>query len=73
MLGSSVNYLFEYPYGCMEQQSARVLPLVLFNEYIDLFDMNSKVADVKKCVTSFTQSWKESQLSNGGFPYWPEG
>lgn len=73
MLGSSVNYLFEYPYGCMEQQSARVLPLVLFNEYIDLFDMDSKVTDVKKCVTSFTQEWKKSQLSNGGFPYWPKG
>lgn len=72
-LGSSVNYLFEYPYGCMEQQSARVLPLVLFNEYIDLFDMDSKVTDVKKCVTSFTKKWGKIQLSNGGFPYWPDG
>lgn len=73
MLGNSVNYLFEYPYGCMEQQSARVLPLVLFNEYIDLFEMDSKVADVKTCVTSFTKQWGKIQLSNGGFPYWPTG
>lgn len=74
VLGSSVNYLFKYPYGCMEQQSSKVLPLVLFNEYIDVFGMDSEVSDVKRCVTSFTQKWgKKSQLSNGGFPYWPDG
>lgn len=72
LLGSSVNYLFEYPYGCMEQQASRVLPLVLFNEYIDIFDMDSKVTNVKKCVTSFTKEWKNVQLENGGFPYWPD-
>ncbi len=73
MLGSSVNYLFEYPYGCMEQQSARVLPLIVFGEYIDAFDLNSRVSDPKKCVISFTKNWKKIQKIDGGFPYWPDG
>lgn len=73
VLGGSVNYLFAYPYGCMEQQSSKVLPLVLFDEYIDVFEMRSEVSDVKKCVTSFTQKWVKSQQSDGGFPYWPNG
>ncbi len=71
-LGSSVNYLFEYPYGCMEQQSSRILPLVCFGEYIDIFGLDSKVTDIKSCVTSFTKSWKDYQHADGGFGYWPE-
>jgi len=72
-LNSSVNYLFDYPYDCLEQQASRVLPLVLFGKYIDAFDMNSKVSDVKKVVTTATQSWGQLQLPNGGFPYWSDG
>ena len=36
-LGSAVNYLFSYPYGCIEQRASRLLPLVTFEEYIDVF------------------------------------
>ena len=72
VLGSSVNYLFDYPYGCLEQQSSRILPLVSFGEYIDVFGMDSKVTDIKTCVTSWTKKWKDYQHADGGFGYWPE-
>lgn len=72
MLGSTVNYLFKYPYGCMEQQSSCVLPLVIFGEYIDVFGLNSEVSNPKKVVVSYLKNWKRFQLSNGSFPYWPE-
>ena len=71
MLGTSVNYLFDYPYGCLEQQSSRILPLVIFDEYIDIFGLNSEVKDIKTVVTAHTKDWAKSQLKNGGFPYWP--
>lgn len=71
LLGSAVNYVFEYPYGCMEQQSSRVLPLVAFGDYIDVFGLDNQVGDIKKCVTSFTQQWGKYQKKNGGFGYWP--
>lgn len=73
LLGSAVNYVFDYPYGCLEQQSARVLPLVAFEKYIDVFGLDNKVGNVRKCVTSYTNEWKKSQLSSGAFPYWPDG
>lgn len=72
VLGSSVNYLFDYPYGCLEQQSSRILPLVSFDKYIDIFGMDSKVGNIKDCVTSWTKKWKDYQHADGGFGYWPE-
>lgn len=72
VLGSSVNYLFDYPYGCLEQQSSRILPLVSFDEYIDIFGLDSKVGNIKECVKSWTKNWKDYQHSDGGFGYWPD-
>ena len=72
MLGSSVNYLFEYPYGCLEQQSSRVLPLIIFEDYINVFGLDSKIKDIHKLVTTYTNSWAKSQFENGSFPYWPD-
>ena len=72
VLGSSVNYLFDYPYGCLEQQSSRILPLVCFDEYIDIFGMDNKVGNIKECVKSWTKNWKDYQHWDGGFGYWPD-
>jgi len=72
-LKSAVNYVFEYPYGCLEQQSSKVLPLIIYEDYIKIFDLDSKISNVRKCVKKYTNEWKKSQLSNGAFPYWPDG
>ena len=70
LLGDAVQYLFEYPYGCLEQQSSKVLPLVIFENYIDVFNMKSEVTNIKKFVKSFFASWKNAQHNDGGFGYW---
>ena len=72
-LSSAVDYVFNYPYGCMEQQSARLLPLVVFGDYIATFGLQTEVPDVKKTVRKTFASWKQIQQDDGGFPYWPEG
>ncbi|MCR4822572.1 MAG: alpha-2-macroglobulin [Treponema sp.] len=71
LLGDGVNYLFEYPYGCMEQQSSKILPLVIFEDYIDVFNMDSQVTNVRKLVKSYFKDWKNIQQKNGAFGYWP--
>ncbi|MDE7227748.1 MAG: Ig-like domain-containing protein [Treponemataceae bacterium] len=71
LLGGAVQYLFEYPFGCLEQQSSRMLPLVIFGDYIDTFGLESNVTDVRKCVLSHFKSWKDVQHADGGFGYWP--
>lgn len=72
LLGGAVQYLFDYPYGCMEQQASKLLPLITFGEYIDVFGLDSQVTDIKKCVKSICKGWKQSQLPDGGFGYWPD-
>ena len=73
VLGEAVRYVFHYPYGCLEQRSAAILPLVAFGEYIDAFGLNSEVVNAKAVVENEIKNWASSQLSDGSFPYWPGG
>jgi uncharacterized protein YfaS (alpha-2-macroglobulin family) len=70
MLDSAVTYLFRYPYGCLEQRSSAMLPLVLFDEYIDAFGLKTTVSDPRAVVEAEFREWAKVQLRNGGFPYW---
>ena len=72
-LSSAIDYVFDYPFLCMEQQSARILPLVLFENYIDVFSLKSKVPNVRHTVKKTMAAWAREQTSEGGFPYWPGG
>ena len=71
LMGSSVRYVFDYPYGCLEQQSSKMWPLITFGDYIDTFGLKSKVDDPRKVVTSWFATVKKEQHGNGAFPYWP--
>ena len=73
LLDSSINYLFRYPYGCLEQRSSAIMPLVVFGEYLDALSLKSEVINPRRVVENELRSWANIQLSNGGFPYWPTG
>ena len=73
LLDSAVTYLFRYPYGCLEQRSGAILPLIIFGEYLDSFGLRSEVSNPALVVEEELKSWARLQLSNGGFPYWPSG
>jgi uncharacterized protein YfaS (alpha-2-macroglobulin family) len=73
LLDSAVTYLFRYPYGCMEQRSAAIMPLVIFGEYLDSLGLKSEVSDPRRVVENELKSWGKAQLPGGGFPYWPSG
>ena len=72
-LRSAVDYVFRYPYGCLEQRSSAVMPLIAFGDYISVFGMKSEVSDPKSVVECEISSWAGVQKSDGGFPYWPDG
>ncbi len=72
-LRSAVNYVFNYPYGCMEQRSSAVMPLIAFGEYIDVFGLTSTVDNAAAVAKSEIESWKNVQNKDGGFAYWPDG
>ncbi|MCR5762445.1 MAG: hypothetical protein K6G00_03590 [Treponema sp.] len=73
VLREAVSYVFHYPYGCMEQRSAAVLPLVAFGDYIHVFGLNSEVMYPKGVAEQEIQSWVSAQKQDGGFPYWKNG
>ena len=72
-LSSAVDYVFHYPYGCMEQRSSAVLPLISFGEYISVFGLNSEVENCNEVVEKELKEWAKIQRKDGGFPYWPDG
>jgi uncharacterized protein YfaS (alpha-2-macroglobulin family) len=73
LIDSAITYLFRYPYGCLEQRSARIMPLVVFGEYADSLNLKSEVSNPRRVVENELKNWAQYQMSNGGFPYWPSG
>ena len=52
-LDGAVEYLFDYPYGCLEQQTSRIRPLLIAHDIVDAFDL--KVLDGDR--NGVTQEW----------------
>jgi uncharacterized protein YfaS (alpha-2-macroglobulin family) len=73
LLEAAVDYLFRYPYGCLEQRSSGVLPLVIFGEYLDVFNLKGSVSNPAAVVAAELRDWGRLQRPEGGFPYWPSG
>jgi uncharacterized protein YfaS (alpha-2-macroglobulin family) len=72
-LKEAVRYLLEYPYGCLEQKTARLLPLISFGDHLEAFGLESPLGDVKKTIDKELAFLAKCQLPGGGFPYWPGG
>lgn len=69
-LTEAVDYVFRYPYGCLEQRCSSMIPMMYFSEYIDVFGLESEVADPHRLVEKEIKSWANTQTLDGGFPYW---
>ncbi len=72
-LGGAFDFLFTYPYGCMEQRLSALEPLVLFGERAGGYGIDSRVREPKTVIAEGLDYIARHQLPGGGFPYWPEG
>jgi uncharacterized protein YfaS (alpha-2-macroglobulin family) len=52
-LKEAVRYLLDYPYGCIEQRTARLLPIVAFGEYLDTFNLESPLTAFGEYLDTF--------------------
>ncbi len=68
-LQKRLNYLIEYPHGCVEQTTSAVFPQLVLNQLTDLDDL--KKAQVDRNVKSGIARLQNFQRSDGGFGYWP--
>ncbi len=70
-LQKRLNYLIEYPHGCIEQTTSAVFPQLVLNQLTDLDDY--KKIQVEKNVKAGISKLQNFQRPDGGFSYWPGG
>ena len=70
-LQKRLDYLIEYPHGCIEQTTSAVFPQLVLNQLTDLDDY--KKAQVDKNIKAGIGKLQNFQRPDGGFSYWPGG
>jgi uncharacterized protein YfaS (alpha-2-macroglobulin family) len=68
----SLQYLLRYPYGCCEQTTSRLFPMLYFNDMAQLVEpelFGTKSVDyfVEEGITRL----ENMQMSSGDFAFWP--
>jgi uncharacterized protein YfaS (alpha-2-macroglobulin family) len=71
LLKDAVGYLLDYPYGCLEQRSARLLPLIAFGDRLAAFQLDSPVGDIGTVIRDELAYLAKNRLPDGSYPYWP--
>ncbi len=70
----NINYLIQYPYGCVEQTTSRLLPLLHFNDLVRFVKpefIGTKGADyfIQEGILKLSNMLRP----DGWFSYWPNG
>ncbi|RFS22646.1 hypothetical protein DVR12_12685 [Chitinophaga silvatica] len=68
-LGKRLQFLIQYPHGCIEQTTSGVFPQLVLNQLMDLKE--SELANIDRNVKAGIVRLKNFQTSDGGFSYWP--
>ncbi|MBN1153459.1 Ig-like domain-containing protein [candidate division KSB1 bacterium] len=73
-ISDGIRYLYEYPYGCLEQRVSRILPMILFDDVIESFDLPAlKDKNYREEVEQFLKTVSDYMTPGGGFAYWKGG
>lgn len=68
-LQKRLDYLIQYPHGCIEQTTSSVFPQLVLNQLTDLDDYRKSLVD--KNVKAGVLRLQNFQRPDGGFSYWP--
>lgn len=68
-LGQRMKYLFQYPYGCIEQTTSSVFPQLYLDQVKALTDGEKSM--IQNNVRAGIERLKSFQQRDGGFAYWP--
>jgi alpha-2-macroglobulin len=68
-IAKRLNYLIQYPHGCVEQTTSAALPQLYIADVMDVDE--KKKAQIKNNVANAINKLSSFQTSNGGFGYWP--
>jgi uncharacterized protein YfaS (alpha-2-macroglobulin family) len=68
-LGKRLDYLIQYPHGCIEQTTSGVFPQLYLASLMEL--PPERQAEIQGNVQAGIQRLLDFQVSSGGFSYWP--
>ncbi|HVT34926.1 MAG TPA: MG2 domain-containing protein, partial [Nevskiaceae bacterium] len=64
-----LNYLIQYPHGCIEQTTSSVFPQLYLDQLIELSD--ARKADIERNINAAIERLRSFQTASGAFSYWP--
>jgi uncharacterized protein YfaS (alpha-2-macroglobulin family) len=71
-LEGRLKEMVHYPYGCLEQRTSQVMPLVAIRELAGKLDLKSIPRDqIKGWVAEWVTLVPKYRCDDGGFDYWP--
>ena len=68
-LGQRLKYLYQYPYGCIEQTTSAVFPQLYLDKVKTLTD--EEKTSIQRNVKAGVERLKTFITRDGGFSYWP--
>ena len=68
-LEKRLNYLIQYPHGCIEQTTSAVFPQLVLNQLTEIDDRRK--AEIDRNIRTAIQKIQNFQTNTGGFAYWP--
>lgn len=68
-LEKNLNYLMQYPHGCIEQTTSSVFPQLFADNLIDLNDKQREA--ISGNIRAGLRRLQLFQTTSGGFSYWP--
>ena len=70
-LKDSVQYLMQYPNGCIEQTTSTAYPLVVLKDLLPVIGVEVNAADLKAFSEAGVARILSFQTKEGGLSYWP--
>ncbi|HUT34060.1 MAG TPA: alpha-2-macroglobulin [Planctomycetota bacterium] len=70
-LGSSLRYLLRYPYGCIEQTTSTVFPLLYLGDVAKVVEPDLDGKEIESLVQAGIDRVFSMQTYSGGFGFWP--
>jgi uncharacterized protein YfaS (alpha-2-macroglobulin family) len=64
-----LQYLIQYPHGCLEQTTSSAFPQLYLHKLLELDDHRKQ--EVERNVKATIERLRSFQLPNGSFSYWP--
>ncbi|MCX6239633.1 MAG: hypothetical protein NTY07_19145, partial [Bacteroidia bacterium] len=68
-LGKRLDYLIDYPHGCIEQTVSAAFSQLFINQFINLD--SKKKAEIESNIRTGIDHLRKFQLADGSFTYWP--